>query len=167
VRLQTDAKEIRRHDRLRIAYERHQVALLRLCCALTGSRMAGEDLVQDSFVRVAPRIELLQDDDVWPYLRKVAINLWRDRLRRVLVEFRHLHSLVRRRPEEPAAEINGAVWDALARLPSRQRTCVILRYYEDLPERDVAALLGCSIGTVKSQTSRGLDRLRRELIHGD
>jgi RNA polymerase sigma factor (sigma-70 family) len=55
------------------------------------------------------------------------------------------------------------LWDALSRLPERQRACLVLRCYEDLPEREIADLLGCSVGTVKSHTHRGLARLRQEV----
>jgi RNA polymerase sigma factor (sigma-70 family) len=60
-----------------------------------------------------------------------------------------------------AAELRIVVRQALARLTARQRTVLVLRYFEDLPEGDVARLLGCSVGTVRSTNHRALDRLRR------
>ena len=55
------------------------------------------------------------------------------------------------------------LWSALVGLPDRQRACLVLRFYEDLSEREVASLLGCSIGSVKSHTHRGLKRLRKDV----
>jgi RNA polymerase sigma-70 factor (sigma-E family) len=152
---------------LRAAFEEHYVSLLRLCTALSRRRDLAEDIVQDAFVRVAPRVADLGPDEVGPYLRRVVVNLWKDRLRRLAIELKH----VRQRPPpqvvESQAEERDAVWSALLRLPSRQRACVVLRYYEDLPEREVAEVLRCSVGTVKSQTSRALSKLRRELADED
>jgi RNA polymerase sigma-70 factor (sigma-E family) len=149
-------------DSLRAAFEQHYTPLLRLCVALTGRREVAEDIVQDAFVRVAPRIARLQPAEVGPYLRRVAVNLWRNRLRRLRLERRHsgLRPVV-----QPATglEERDEVWSALMRLPTGQRACVVLRYYEDLSERTVAEILHCSVGTVKSQTSRGLTRLGKEL----
>ena len=64
-------------------------------------------------------------------------------------------------------EERDELWQAVLRLPPRQRACIALRYYEDLPEREVAAILSCSVGTVKKQSSRALAQLRRELKDGD
>jgi RNA polymerase sigma-70 factor (sigma-E family) len=151
-----------RADPLRAAFEEHYTRLLRLCLALAGSREVAEDIVQDAFVRVASRIDRLDPSEVGPYLRRVVVNLWRNRLRRVRLERRHADV----RTDDPVTtelEERDEMWRALLRLPRRQRACVVLRYYEDLSERDVAAILRCSVGTVKSQTSRGLARLGREL----
>lgn len=164
-RVLAGAPEVR--EALRAAFEEHYAPLLRLCIALSGRVEVAEDIVQDAFVRVAPRVAGLRPDEVGPYLRRVVVNLWKDRLRRFATELKHL----RQEPSPPAAATTGedrdAMWRALLRLPTRQRACVVLRYYEDLSEREVAEVLSCSTGTVKSQTSRALSKLRRELADED
>jgi len=100
-------------------------------------------------------------------VRRIAVNVWKNRNRRFRVELR-ARGLVRLpRDGGPSAEERDAVWDAIRRLPSRQRACLVLRYYEDLSERETAGVLGCSVGTVKSQTSRALARLRKEFTDED
>ena len=131
---------------------------------LCGSRDEAQDLVQEAFVRLAPRIGRLGDHEVGPYVRKIAVNLFRTRARRL----RRERTLTGRPataayPSSPDAEERDTVWRAVLRLPPRQRACVVLRYYEDLTERDTASVLGCSLGTVKSQTSKALTKLRKEL----
>jgi RNA polymerase sigma-70 factor (sigma-E family) len=147
---------------LRAAFEEHYTPLLRLCLALTGKRETAEDIVQDAFVRVAPKLSRLHGPEVGPYLRRVVLNVWRSRLRRLRLE-RRQGDVRLREPVSSGLEDRDEIWQALRRLPDRQRACVVLRYYEDLPERRVAEILRCSVGTVKSQTSRALARLREEL----
>lgn len=142
-------------------YEEHGERLLRLCVLLTGRQDGGEDLVQDTFVRVAPRLHELTNQDLAAYLRTTALNLWRNQLRRSAIERRRAPRGLRR--EEISFEDRDLLWQAIRNLPPRQRACVVLRYYEDLSERDTASLMGCSVGTVKSQTSRAIRRLRREV----
>ena len=153
-------------EALREAFIRHQSGLVRMCVLVTGKQDVAEDLVQEAFVKAAPAIDRLPEDEVRPYLRATAMNLWRNRLRRLAVERRP-------RPWDSKAETpipfeeRDAVWQAIRRLPPRQRACVVLRYYEDLTEQETATLLGCSVGTVKSQTSHALGRLEGELQHED
>ncbi|MEA2520493.1 MAG: hypothetical protein QOI81_139 [Actinomycetota bacterium] len=128
---------------------------------VSGSLEAGEDLVQETFTRSAERIGSVPAAEQWPYLRTAALNIWRNRMRRLRLERRW-----RPEPLESAGlsyEDADEVWEAVRRLPARQRACLVLRFYEDLTERDAASALGCSVGTVKSQTSRALTRLRKEL----
>jgi RNA polymerase sigma-70 factor (sigma-E family) len=153
-----------KRDALREAFEQHYVPLLRLCIALSGRRDVGEDIVQEAFVRAADRISDLPTPQILPYLRRVALNVWRNRLRRLALESR-LRPL-RREPAHDASALldeRAVVMEALSHLPARQKACVILRYLEDLSEPETATILRCSIGTVKSQTSRALQKLRREL----
>jgi RNA polymerase sigma-70 factor (sigma-E family) len=150
-------------EELRRAFESHYEGLVRLGTLLSGRRELAEDLVQEAFMRAASTIHRLPDDEVRPYLRATVVNLWRNRLRRLALELRHREE----RPEQdlsPAFEERDAMWQAICTLPTRQRACVVLRYYEDLTERETATVLGCSVGTVKSQTSRALSRLRRGFI---
>lgn len=154
-------------DRLRMAFESHYLSLLRLGTLLTGNLDSAEDLVQDAFVRLGPRLAGMSTEEAGRYLRVSVLNLWKNRLRRASVERR----LGLGRPSEaPSPESVAAdrdvVWRALTVVPAKQRMCLVLRYYEDLPERDIARMLRCSVGAVKSNLSRGLERMRRELSHG-
>jgi RNA polymerase sigma-70 factor (sigma-E family) len=140
-----------------VAWQRH----MRLAVLLTGDRWRAEELLQDSLVKVYERWRRLSRlDDLHAYLRRVLVNnhtsMWRRRRR---------ESLVAEVPDR-AAPPNGvdpeavALHAALRSLPPRQRAVVVLRHYEDLSEREVAQVLGCSVGTVKSQNARALDKLR-------
>ena len=150
---------------LRTAFEQHAARLLGLSILLTGRREIAEDLVQDAFVRLAPKMDALDADAVWPYLRRIAVNLWKNRLRRLALETRH-------RGVEPVTAPDpdpdrAAVWVAVQSLPPRQRTTVVLRFYEDLTEAETARVMGCAVGTVKSQTAKALAKLERELEDAD
>jgi RNA polymerase sigma-70 factor (sigma-E family) len=137
---------------------------LRVAVLLTGDWHAAQDLVQESLVklyRAWPKLRLDGDPDA--YLRRIMVNThrswWRARWRR----------------ETPAGELPDTVIadfadgqafaapvrQALQALPQRQRAAVVLRYCADLPEAEVADLLGCSVGTVKTHTHRGLRALRK------
>lgn len=140
------------------AWQRH----LRLALLLTGDRSQAEELLQDGLVRIYERwSRLSRTDDLHAYLRKALVNnhtsIWRRR--------RH-ESLVADVPDRPLPDRGVStdalvLRDALRALPPRQRAVVVLRHYEDLPEREVAAVLGCSLGTVKSQHAKALEKLRR------
>jgi RNA polymerase sigma-70 factor (sigma-E family) len=149
-------------ESLRGAFEEHSPALLRLCVLLLGRREGAEDLMQESFVRLAPKVSSLQPEIVWPYLRRIAVNLANDRFRRLALDLRFRRAATVR-IEVPNLGLAHEMWEAVGRLPVRQRACIVLRYYQDMTERQIAETLGCSVGTVKSATSRGMARLRKEL----
>lgn len=123
---------------------------LRLCTALSGEKDVAEDIVQEAFVRVADKIASLRSDEIGPYLRRVVVNLWKNKLRRLGVEMRHRVSPRSDHLAEDEIESRDAIWTALLRLSGRQRACLVLRFYEGLAEREVAEVLGCSVGTVGS-----------------
>jgi RNA polymerase sigma-70 factor (sigma-E family) len=152
-----------RADTLRRAYEHHGARLLRLATLVAGSRDVGEEIVQEAFVRAATALPRLSDEEIGPYLRTVALNVWRNRLRRLTIERRIRMRWIAQSQDERPFEDRDALWRAIRRLPPKQRACLVLRFYEGLSERETAAVLGCSLGTVKSLSSRGLARLRREM----
>ncbi len=137
--------------------------LLRLGRALTGSEQAGADLVQDALERTLMRWSRIESDDPEGYVRRVMvtrnISAWR-RVRR--------ERLTADVPETSydVVQRDPALWAALAQLPPRQRAVIALRYYEDLTEAQTAQLLGIAAGTVKSQASKAMARLR-ELLAAD
>lgn len=143
----------------------HHRRLVRLCTLFTGSEDAGEDLAQEAFARALTRASQLPEPEQYPYLRATASNIWKNRLRRLAIERRWRAS--REMSDGPSPEDRDELWRAVVVLPARQRACVVLRFYEDLSERDTAEVLGCSVGTVKSQTSRALEKLREELLDED
>jgi RNA polymerase sigma factor (sigma-70 family) len=151
-------------DALRAAYEEHYARLVRLCGLLAGSREAAEDIVQEVFVRGASRIPGLPPLEVWPYLRVAVANEWKNRRRRIALDHRvRPRLLFMRSPTQRALGNGDEVWQAVLRLPPKQRACLVLRFYEDLSEKETARVLGVSVGTVKSQTSRALSKMREEL----
>jgi RNA polymerase sigma-70 factor (sigma-E family) len=149
-------------ERLRSAYERNYGQMVRLCALIVGDGATAEDIVQDVFVRGAARIAQLDPGELEPYLRRAVANECRNRARHRAVERRVHPRLVEVAPNAPTSvEDRDEMWTAILELPFRQRACVVLRYFEDLSEREAAAVLRCSVGTVKSQTSRALRALRR------
>lgn len=139
-------------------------ALSRIAYLLTGDHHHAEDLVQQTFLRVAGRWQrVVAAGTPDPYVRKVLYHLhvswWRRRLRRVTA----VHLADADQPVPDATEhvaVTIAVRCALARLGPRQRAALVLRYFEDLTEAQTAEVLGCRVGTVKSQVRDGLARLR-------
>ena len=145
-------------------YVRHTPAARRLAYFLTGDRDLAEDLVQDAFVRLAGRFRHRRQPDAFEaYLRRTIVNLFTSHLRRLRLERREM---ARRRaePEPVHREDDKAerdvLWAALQTLPARQRAAIVLRYYEDLSERQTADVLRCSVGAAKQLISRGLSALR-------
>ncbi len=148
-----------RHEALALLHECHYADLVRLAFALTGDWGLAEDLVQEAFVRVWRGWGNIRDQQSAPaYLRTTVVNLARRSLRHRLQERRAWSGIGDPRSADPGSDID--LLRALARLPARKRACVVLRYYQDLSEADTAAVLGVSVGTVKSQTAKALVRLQ-------
>jgi RNA polymerase sigma factor (sigma-70 family) len=132
-------------------------SMWRLAFLLVGDRHVAEEVVQDSYARVLTRWSTL--DEPAAYLRTVVVNRSRDVHRRRKLADR-LALLARREDVDPTPD---PLWDALARLSATQRAALVLRFYADLPVREVAALLDVREGTVKSLVHRGLAKLREEI----
>ncbi|MDQ1684000.1 MAG: hypothetical protein QOC82_737 [Frankiaceae bacterium] len=139
-------------------------SLLRTAVLLCGGDVqAGEDLLQQALLKVAVRWRAARDNPA-AYTRAALVNLAHDRhrwLRRRPPEAPWTESADYGRTDDAAGVIaRDVVVAALRELPARQRVAVVLRYWEDLSVEETAHLMGCSNGTVKSNASRGLDRLR-------
>ena len=142
----------------------HRRGLVRFGFLLTGDRAAGEDLVQEALIRCLPAWGRLDPQGVEAYVRKVMARLaWKARRHPLNTRSAPGHA-------DPAAadiaEASAELADlrqALARLPSRQRVVLVLRYWQDLNDAEIAKLLGCRQGTVKSRASRAYAQLRQEL----
>lgn len=139
-------------------------SLLRTAYLLTGSTEAAADLVQNALLKMMRRWKEVEDPVA--YVRRVMVNdrtrLWhRIGSREVLTNIRPESTTRSRSPDTADAVVaRDELLRALGRLPVRMRAVLVLRYWEDLSEVDTAAMLGCSVGTVKSQAARGLTRLR-------
>lgn len=148
------------HDVFDAFVRARHTALLRYGTVLTGDPHSAADLVQDALERTGLAwSRVLQQGDPEGYVRRVMANrnisAWR-RLRR--------ERLVGEPPDssydEGDSHVDDAMWHALALLPRRQRTVLVLRYYEDLSEAEISRVLGIAKGTVKSQASKGIATLR-------
>ena len=147
----------------------HGAALARTAFLLTGDHQLAEDLVQTALAKVAVRWDrVTAKGHPGAYVRQTMVRTaigwrrrrWRGELPSGDVPEQHAID------EHLAVDRRDRLRRALLTLPPRQRVAVVLRFYEDRTEADVAELMGCSVGTVKSQTARALDRLRTEL-NGD
>jgi RNA polymerase sigma-70 factor (sigma-E family) len=136
--------------------------LVRLAFGLTGDRFMAEDIAQTALARayVAWR-RVSRADDPDAYLRRILVNASNRRFRR--------HRVTEQPGDPPETAVDGpadlvseraALLAALRQLPPRQRAVVVLRYWEDLTDAQIAAVLGCSSGTVRSQLARALAKLR-------
>src|SRR5262249_33543362 len=137
-------------------YREQYVALARLAYLLTDDAGRAEEVVQDAFLHAHRAWAEVREP--LPYLRATVVNGCRSLGRRDRVARAHPPAA-----SAPAAQAPAGLWDAIARLPERQRAVTVLRYYADLPHRDIAALLGCPTATVRTALRRALARLREEI----
>ena len=159
-----DGRAVERRS-LAALYERHADDAVGLAYLLTGDRALAEDLMQEAFVRIAARFRHIRDPAAFgTYLRRTVINLANSHFRRRALERHHLQGDLRSE-ESVEADLEGGLTlrDAIFRLPIRQRTALVLRFYEDLPEREIAELLRCRTGAVKQLVFRAMQSLRRDL----
>jgi RNA polymerase sigma-70 factor (sigma-E family) len=144
-----------------------QPSLLRTAYLLTGNRHDAEDLVQTAFAKLylswdKVRVQGSMDG----YVRRILVNehnsLWRRawKRREHTAEDTVLHALDKPHHDAPDDGVGAALWEVVQTLPRKARAVVVLRYYEEMSEAETAAVLGISVGTVKSQTSRALAALR-------
>lgn len=146
-----------------------QHALVRTAFLLTGDHHSAEDLVQAALARTFLAWGRIRDERaIDAYVRRTMINEHTSWWRRA---WRHRERSTDELPEPPPAAEHDLgqrdeVWELVQTLPPKQRAVVVLRFYEDLTEADTADALGCSVGNVKSQTSRALATLRKRVAPG-
>jgi RNA polymerase sigma factor (sigma-70 family) len=156
----------RDRDWLEGAFREHYVPLVRLASMLVDRNVA-EEIVQDAFVKTHGKLHRVDPEKVPQYLRAAVINGSRSRLRRREVRRRHAST---ERGAVRAAELDALAGSErsdmlrqLETLPTRQREVLLLRYYLDLSEHEIAAALGLSVGSVKTHAHRGLAALAARL----
>jgi RNA polymerase sigma-70 factor (sigma-E family) len=151
-----------RLEQLGLWFETEYPGLLRFAYFVSGDTAVAEDLVQDAFVRIYRAGGRVEREGFHTYARKTIVNLHRSRFRRAARE-RAV------RPDEAVSSDTAAyalrdeMWNAIQTLSPRQRAVIALRFYEDLKERDVAAVLGMSVGSVKKHADRAMTKLREQL----
>ncbi len=139
-------------------FVREQAAMLRLAFLLVGSVPAAEEAVQDAFATVYEKWSRL--DRPGAFLRTCVVNQCKSRNRRAAVAMRKRHLLAE---SAVVDDRNAELADALARLPQKRRTVVVLRHYLQMNTREIADAMGISEGTVKSSLHRGLEQLKEHL----
>lgn len=148
-------------------YVRHAPAGFRLAYLLTGDRNLAEDLLHDAFVRVVSRLRHLRQPDAFDtYLRRTIVNLSKNAFRRRGLERAQLDREERQpalESRQPNVPLEQDMRKALLALPERQRAAIVLRFYEDLSEPEIAEILRCRPGTVRSLVFRAMRTLRADL----
>lgn len=143
-------------DTLVQLYEQEHDRLVRLAYLVSGEASVAEEVVQGAFVKAHRSWDRKRHP--LPYVRTAVINGCRSWGRR-----RKLERERRPDPPEPMRQEPDELWDALARLKDRQRAAIVLRFYADLPDAEIAPILGCRVPTVRTTIHRALAALRREI----
>lgn len=159
-----------RDEQISALFDAHYSRLRDLAYIILGDRNLAEEMVMEAFMKTFTGWGRIRDlDRADAYLRRAVVNLCRSRIRRKVVEARS-NAITYRRDERKAPdwdpdvhEESRELWTAVRELPVRQRACIVLRYVEDLPEGDIADILDCSVGTVRSQLSRARRKLEAAL----
>lgn len=154
-------------------FDRHYAPTCRLAYAILGDAPLAEEIVMEALLKTFSGWGRLRDPErADAYLRRSVVNLCRSKIRRKAIESR-VNATIHHRDERKAPdwdperhETSRLVWNAVVDLPERQRACVVLRYFEDLPESEIAEILECSVGTVKSQLSKARAKLE-PVLAGD
>lgn len=145
----------------RAFFETECERLRRFALFLTGDPDRAKDLAQESLVRVYRHWGRIQNDDPGPYARRIVLNLVRSEHRRTLLQRRHERRDVAPQPDATSrVDEHSRLEVALKRLPPAKRAAVVLRYYEDMSEADIARVLDRPLGTVKSDLHRAVAHLR-------
>ena len=155
-------------------FRRYYTPMCRLAYVILGDNSLAEEVVMEALVKTYSGWRRIKDlDRSEAYLRQAVVNGCRSKIRRKVLEARVAPTLRQRAEQASAArpdadvDTQREVWRAVRALPERQRACVALYYYEDLPEGEIADLLGCSIGTVKSQLFKARAKLQVLLEPGE
>lgn len=164
------AEELERRDFVEALYHQEVVSLVRLARLFTDDRAGAEDIVQEAFIRLyraSHRIDDLAKSAA--YLRSIVLNLARDHNRRGLLSLRHQNAMAEPAEVEPPderllrTESQGEILKALGELSQRQRDCLVLRFYLELSESEIAETLSISPNSVKTHCRRGMESLARQL----
>jgi RNA polymerase sigma-70 factor (sigma-E family) len=160
----TGRKDAERDEEFSSYMAARQPALLRTAYLLTGDRASAEDLVQTALAKLYLSWDKVRSrESLDGYVRRIIVNEHNSLWRRAWKRREHSTDEV---PEVPVTHAyddgrGEALWEFVRTLPPKQRSVIVLRYYEDLSEAETAAVLGISVGTVKSQSSRALSALRQ------
>ena len=157
-------RDLERDEAFAAFMQSAQPGLLRAAFFLTGSQDAAHDLTQDALVLTYLAWPKIRADGAYAYARRILVNQRVDRWRRTSREVLTDHSIDPPARADDTADHRDQLVRLLLALPEQQRKVVVLRYYADLSEREVADALGISLGTVKSTASRGLAALRELAI---
>ncbi|MGH2753282.1 MAG: SigE family RNA polymerase sigma factor [Actinomycetota bacterium] len=165
-----ERSEIGRDSEISALFDRHYAPLCRLAYVILGDGPLAEEIVMEAMLKTFTGWGRIRDlDRADAYLRRTVVNLCRSKIRRKAIEGRVNRVSHQREELRPPAwdperhETSRIVLEAVRKLPERQRACVVLRYFEDLSEADIADALDCAVGTVKSQLSKARAKLEREL----
>jgi len=150
-------------DRFGALYRAEHDGLVRLAGLVLGSGVVAEDVVQEAFAKLHGQLDRVENPAGW--LRVAVVNGCRNEHRRLGRARRHVQRIGGAATGEAAAidPPTPELIQSLRRLPVRQRTVVVLRFYEDLPEADIARIMHIRVGTVKSTLHRALAKLREEI----